>query len=630
MTSADLRWLDGENSEKSGISDAEQETKQRIATTNTTSIGILEIEANPESEKMKKRARSTSMPASPRPSKKKQEISHVKSKRSKNTAPHTTESSQTLRRGSISSGAGLLHFWSRSKQEMSQKLSLPIGIDSLALESSYLNVRSKNMMSHSTWFQTKIQKTQETQNKSFLKICSPFVTTSWPRTMDGAPRPFIELERKNVKSKEKKQGPLIRSIKLKLSIQRQSDRDRLNRYFGIVRWTYNQAVAHLRDKKTKEDREKTIDPASGRPISLLKFLRRKIVNDESELVQKNAWLKTVGYDIRDAALNDALTAYTTGLTKLKSNAISHFNLNFRSRKKTSSESLFLRSKWITCEASGNRVVVKWPNQKQAMPFFLPNSANQRVAVEKDCRLQRTTLNAYYLCVPIEYKKPAVSMIETQDPQPALRICSIDPGVRTFQTIYDVSGSRVIHVAPQDFKKICRLTISLDKLISRKARQPTSKKKYRIGRAMRRAQKRIRNLIDEVHKQLAKFLATEFDLILLPVFNTSKMIRKRDRKIQAKSVRAMTTWAHYRFRQRLIFKAQQYGAKVALVDESFTSKTCSSCGALNHTLGSAKTFLCPICGLHIDRDVNGAKNIFLKNFEALEISVSNSGAYPLDS
>ena len=31
---------------------------------------------------------------------------------------------------------------------------------------------------------------------------------------------------------------------------------------------------------------------------------------------------------------------------------------------------------------------------------------------------------------------------------------------------------------------------------------------------------------------------------------------------------------------------------------------------------------------MDRDVNGAKNIFLRNYEALVISVSSIGAYPL--
>ncbi len=113
-------------------------------------------------------------------------------------------------------------------------------------------------------------------------------------------------------------------------------------------------------------------------------------------------------------------------------------------------------------------------------------------------------------------------------------------------------------------------------------------------------------------------------------------------LRSKSVRQMATWAHYRFRQRLLFKAHQLGrCSIALVDEAYTSKTCSSCGLLNRDLGAAKTCMYHRsrggCGAEMDRDVNGAKNVFLKNYEVLGISVtrcrvvpvmSGFGAYPL--
>jgi putative transposase len=86
------------------------------------------------------------------------------------------------------------------------------------------------------------------------------------------------------------------------------------------------------------------------------------------------------------------------------------------------------------------------------------------------------------------------------------------------------------------------------------------------------------------------------------------------------------WAHYRFRERLLFKSRENGAKVAVVDESWTSKTCSCCGGLDHKLGGKKTYKCKFCNAIIDRDINGAKNILLKNHEAL-VLVADKGAYP---
>ena len=50
-----------------------------------------------------------------------------------------------------------------------------------------------------------------------------------------------------------------------------------------------------------------------------------------------------------------------------------------------------------------------------------------------------------------------------------------------------------------------------------------------------------------------------------------------------------------------------------VGEAYTSRTCGLCGTLNHDLGGAKTFQCvdEHCGVQIDRDVNGARNILLR-------------------
>ena len=56
--------------------------------------------------------------------------------------------------------------------------------------------------------------------------------------------------------------------------------------------------------------------------------------------------------------------------------------------------------------------------------------------------------------------------------------------------------------------------------------------------------------------------------------------------------------------------------VKQVGEAYTSKTCSECGYLRYNLGGSKVFRCDECASVMDRDVNGAKNIFLKNFEAL--------------
>jgi putative transposase len=68
--------------------------------------------------------------------------------------------------------------------------------------------------------------------------------------------------------------------------------------------------------------------------------------------------------------------------------------------------------------------------------------------------------------------------------------------------------------------------------------------------------------------------------------------------------------HYRFKERLRFKCVEYSSKLVDCTEEYTSKTCTRCGTLNE-VGSSEVYRCSKCNLTIDRDVNGARNIYLK-------------------
>ena len=49
-----------------------------------------------------------------------------------------------------------------------------------------------------------------------------------------------------------------------------------------------------------------------------------------------------------------------------------------------------------------------------------------------------------------------------------------------------------------------------------------------------------------------------------------------------------------------------------VDESFASQCCTLCGVLSKEYDKKRTKNCPCCGIKIDRDVNGSRNIYLKS------------------
>ena len=89
-----------------------------------------------------------------------------------------------------------------------------------------------------------------------------------------------------------------------------------------------------------------------------------------------------------------------------------------------------------------------------------------------------------------------------------------------------------------------------------------------------------------------------------------MSKKGSRKIRSKTVRNLLTFSHYRFKEFLKHKAQETGKIVVDVCEAYTSKTVSWTGELVN-IGGSKRIKSKVDGRTMDRDINGARGIFLR-------------------
>ncbi|NEQ17954.1 MAG: transposase, partial [Moorea sp. SIO3E2] len=150
---------------------------------------------------------------------------------------------------------------------------------------------------------------------------------------------------------------------------------------------------------------------------------------------------------------------------------------------------------------------------------------------------------------------------------------------------------------------------LDKLVG-KISFSKGKQKRRMKKAARRMTIKIQNLVNELHHKAARFLVDNFDVILLPTFETSQMSKRGSRKIHSKTVRNLMNLAHYRFKQFLKHKAFETGKQVLDVCEAYTSKTVSWTGELVK-IGSSKIIKSKVDGQRMDRDLNGARGIFIR-------------------
>lgn len=322
---------------------------------------------------------------------------------------------------------------------------------------------------------------------------------------------------------------------------------------------------------------------------------------KKEAIEKEfPWLEDIPFDIRDEAMNDVLKALKATLAKKD---VKHFQFKFRSKKDETQSIVVLKKHWKHFKNKNTKYGWLFDNRVLRGHEPLPEK------LDFDSRLIRTRLGHYYLCIPTLQEIQS----DSQAPFEAKHCTiSLDPGVRTFMTGYDADGI-LCEWGAGDMRRIYRLCRAHDKLQARWSEPDVRhRQRYCMRVAARRIRLKIRNLVDEVHKRLAKWLCENYRCIVLPKFETSQMIRKGKRKLHSKTARAMQTWSHYRFRQRLLNKAKAYPwCHVVITSEEFTSKTCGCCGRLHPKLKGSKSFQCPLCGYTADRDANGARNILLR-------------------
>ena len=263
-------------------------------------------------------------------------------------------------------------------------------------------------------------------------------------------------------------------------------------------------------------------------------------------------------------------------------------VRFRSRKKPR-ETFTIQAKCVN--GSG---IYRTKLGDMRMAEKLPTPKNRNI-----CRLS-LRYGQYHLSVPYDEKLPPGR--ENQ-----ARMVALDPGVRSFLTWY--SADSVGKIGEGAFFRIQRFCERLDDLLSRAAKSP-SRRRRNMRRAANRIRLRIENLVQELHRQAARFLVNNFDVILLPGFETSEMVERGRRKIRSKTVRNLLSLAHYRFKLFLRHKAAEAGASVLSVNEAYTSKTVSWTGELLEGLGGASVVVAQD-GERMDRDYNGARGIYLR-------------------
>ena len=209
---------------------------------------------------------------------------------------------------------------------------------------------------------------------------------------------------------------------------------------------------------------------------------------------------------------------------------------------------------------------------------------------KNATIKLNPSGKYYVSLIVEYDsqvpaKPKVDPSSTT---------GVDLGIKTYATLSD--GTKIFY--PLYLEK------NLVKLKELQAKFSKSKSK-RVRLEIAKLHEKITNQrLDFIHK-LTKELVTKYDSIAIEDLDVTSMLSENK-----DLSRRILDCSWYTFRRLLTQKAEQYGCNLIVIPRFYpSSKSCSSCGCINNNLKlTDREYICPNCGLTLDRDYNASLNI----------------------
>lgn len=476
----------------------------------------------------------------------------------------TMKSFQTSAPESTGNERAYLPFWTPQCKETSKKLWLPRETDCVVSHLSSSN-GSFDKQGVGSWCSNK---QISPQNESSLTTSSPLC------------RYFAAAEME----KDGTETFVMRRVKLNPT---KEQRFILKKFSDGSRFTYNQTVERIEN---------------GAAVNKMQLRNEVVTKKDNPFFDDKEWLLQTPKVIRQQAVFEACKSYKTCFSNLRAKNIKFFKMKFKS-KKTKTWTIGLE-----------RAVKKGDLKKTVdiLPSFLGNVRHYGDLPfddipTTDCSIHKDLRGRHFLQVPVKRQVPPA----VYDERP---VVALDPGVRKFLTGF--RSDALAFTLGEDFaSKLINILKYIDtidsqmKSVSCKRRQQLRKKKMHLYG-------KYKDLRDEFHWKVINWLTTEHSLILIPHLQTQKLSQSP----RTNGNREMLAVGHYTFLERLKFKCKERNVGLMIIDEAYTTKTCSCCGSLVN-IGSAETFKCHGCNYIADRDVNGARNILLKHMRVVSIEPS---------
>ena len=313
-------------------------------------------------------------------------------------------------------------------------------------------------------------------------------------------------------------------------------------------------------------------------------LRKEFINKKHLICNRN----NLPVHQCDYAIKHCVEMYKSAHTNFTNKNIKHFNISNLDKNK--------RRKNMVIEPSN---VSKTKNTIFSSIFKKEIKSNLPLnIIERNSILQLDTLTDKFIIITpynVEYE---VKLEQNEK-------CGIDPGCRTFLTVY--SPEKTYEICTDSYKIIDKYHKKLDKLKASIDNKLITQKKYNLSRE--EYQNKLNNYVNDLHGKAARFILERFKTVNIGKLSTKSAVSNLTSNLQKITKRRLLTLSHYRFRMKLEQMSIKWNNKIIIIDEYLTSKTCCKCKNIKYNLGDNKIYDCSNCNLIIDRDINASINIY---------------------